>query len=444
MADRHWVGGTGSWDGTPGTKWSLTSGGLGGQAVPTAADDVYIDSGSGAVTVTVGNARVCKSLKFISGSGSFAGTFAGSAGVTTSGDLVLSAAMTFTYTGLLTFNSATAQTITSNGKSIDCSITFNGLGSFTLQDALTITGVTRTVTLTSGALDLNNNNLTTGRFACSASTATRSVVFGTGEIYLTGNAATILSWGNSNLTATGSKNIFATFSGGTGTRTFSMNSVGAVETNVPNILITAGTDTVSSLARVRTLDFTGFEGTYNSAVAKAIFGGLIFDPDMTITGSASAHNLSATTGPFMIRTAGLVMDFPISVAGTAIGGIFEFDDALTMGAGRKFAANAGTIKFKAGTTNTSGEFVFVGTSAVGRQVTIGSTTLGSQYTLSQPSGTVTAQFTTISDSNATGGATWDAYTTQGNIDAGNNDGWDFSIQIGRYIYTRRKNKRILP
>ena len=140
-----------------------------------------------------------------------------------------------------TFNSTTSQTITTNGKSVDCPFTFNGAsGSFALQDALNITGTTRTVTLTEGTLNLNNNNLTTGRFSCSASTATRSVVFGTGEIYLTGNAATILAWGNSNLTATGSKNIYATYSGSTGTRTFSMSGTGAVETNVPNILINAG------------------------------------------------------------------------------------------------------------------------------------------------------------------------------------------------------------
>jgi hypothetical protein len=139
----------------------------------------------------------------------------------------------------------------------------------------------------------------------------------------------------------------------------------------------------------------------------------------------------------MIRTAGLVLDVQIIFNGIAIGGIWEFDDALTMGAGKEFRANAGTIKFKAGTTNTSDNFVFVGTSAAGRQVTIGSTTPGTQYTLSQASGTVTAQFTTISDSNATGGATWNAYVNQGNIDAGNNDGWDFGLSpdVGGAEYT---------
>ena len=41
MADRYWVGGTANWDGTAGTKWATSSGGLGGASVPTSADDVF-------------------------------------------------------------------------------------------------------------------------------------------------------------------------------------------------------------------------------------------------------------------------------------------------------------------------------------------------------------------------------------------------------------------
>ena len=33
MADRYWVGGTASWDGTAGTKWATTSGGAGNLTV---------------------------------------------------------------------------------------------------------------------------------------------------------------------------------------------------------------------------------------------------------------------------------------------------------------------------------------------------------------------------------------------------------------------------
>lgn len=79
MADRHWVGGTATWDTTAGTKWALTAGGAGGQAVPTGADDVYFSSGSGVVTTTGTAAANCKSLTVTSG---FTGTIVGGGTIT--------------------------------------------------------------------------------------------------------------------------------------------------------------------------------------------------------------------------------------------------------------------------------------------------------------------------------------------------------------------------
>jgi hypothetical protein len=36
MADRYWVGGTGTWSSTNTANWSTSSGGAGGASVPTA------------------------------------------------------------------------------------------------------------------------------------------------------------------------------------------------------------------------------------------------------------------------------------------------------------------------------------------------------------------------------------------------------------------------
>jgi fibronectin-binding autotransporter adhesin len=44
MADRYWVGGTANWDGAAGTKWSTTSGGVGGSSIPTLNDNVFLNS----------------------------------------------------------------------------------------------------------------------------------------------------------------------------------------------------------------------------------------------------------------------------------------------------------------------------------------------------------------------------------------------------------------
>lgn len=66
MADRYWVGGTGSWNST--AKWSTTSGGASGASVPTSVDNAIFDasSGSGAVhyTVTVSASSTCANLTF--------------------------------------------------------------------------------------------------------------------------------------------------------------------------------------------------------------------------------------------------------------------------------------------------------------------------------------------------------------------------------------------
>ena len=60
----YWVGGSGTWDASTTTNWSLTSGGAGSAGVPTAADDVYFDSASNATayTVTMGATTACFNL----------------------------------------------------------------------------------------------------------------------------------------------------------------------------------------------------------------------------------------------------------------------------------------------------------------------------------------------------------------------------------------------
>ena len=66
MADRYWVGGSGSWNST--AKWSTTSGGSSGASVPTSADNAIFDTGSGSGTahyiVTVTDNSTCANLTF--------------------------------------------------------------------------------------------------------------------------------------------------------------------------------------------------------------------------------------------------------------------------------------------------------------------------------------------------------------------------------------------
>jgi len=244
MANRYWVGGTATWDGTAGTKWALTSGGAGGQAVPTSSDTVFFDANSGANTVTIGSGTaVCSTLTMTGFTGTlafgsnsitlagigviytgattfsvtgtplmlctnssssartistgatteanaisfnisagtgninpngsfknidftgFSGTLLNS-GKTIYGSLTLSSGMTATDgTNTISFASTLVQqNITSNGVTFGGPITISGTQTVQLQDALTLTS-SRTLTLTSGTLNLNNKTLTTGLFS---------------------------------------------------------------------------------------------------------------------------------------------------------------------------------------------------------------------------------------------------------------------------------------
>lgn len=62
MADRYWVGGTGTWDASTTTHWSATSGGAGGASAPTSIDDVFLDASSNPTSYTVTTSGIAASL----------------------------------------------------------------------------------------------------------------------------------------------------------------------------------------------------------------------------------------------------------------------------------------------------------------------------------------------------------------------------------------------
>lgn len=179
MANRYWVGGTASWDGTAGTKWAATSNGPGGETVPTAADDVFFDafSGVGTVTIAAGNTGA----KSINCTG-FTGTISGTAAITVSGSITLAAAglMTYNHTGTVTISNTGTLTTAGN---IFSALTINGAGGITvtLGDALNIS--TRTLTVTQGTFNTANFNVTAGVLASSGSIA-RTITLGSSTLSL--------------------------------------------------------------------------------------------------------------------------------------------------------------------------------------------------------------------------------------------------------------------
>lgn len=325
------------------------------------------------------------------------------------------------------------QTITTNGKTLDFPITQNGAGgTVQLQDNLTM-GSTRTFTLTAGTLDLSSGNrtLSTGLFS-STNSNTRSIVFGTGNITTTGSGTVWNTGTVTNFSYTGTPTINISNNSATAT-TVSTGALSAAQ--ALNFNYTTGTYTLTDTASVyRSVNFTGFTGTIPNSV-RTIYGNLTLVAGMTLTAGANTTTFASTSTGNTITSAGKTQDYPITFNG--VGGVWTCQDALTLGSTRALTLINGTLNLRSGVTSTVGSFVTSGTN----QKYLGASTPGSQATISDASGTNSASYLTISDSNATGGATWAAYTDQSNIDAGNNDGWNFGISpvVGgaEYTYTIR-------
>lgn len=353
MANRYWVGGASSWNTTNTLNWATTSGGAGGASVPTAADSVFFDSNSGSFVGMAVSSAVCLDLT-ISVSG---GTFLGGAtpSITISGSLFLASNTTFSSAISFTFNAtSTGKTITSNGNTIGGTVAFSGTGGgWSLQDDF---ATSSTMTFTAGTLNLNNFNVTCLTFSWTSSTA-RTLTSGTGQFNVTGNAQQVLGLGTvTNLTLTTTPTFNLTYSGATGTRSIGMVTTGASETTVPNINITAGTDTFSigtnSGGVLGTLNFTGFSGTWAAFTTNSpqiIYGSLITSATMTIPTTANALQFSSTTGTKTLNSNGQTWELSITING--VGGTLQLASAITFGATRVLTHTNGTLDLNGKTLN---------------------------------------------------------------------------------------------
>lgn len=248
MANRYWVGGSGTWNTTSTTNWSASSGGASGASVPTAVDSVFFDQ-AGTYTVTCTGALTCLDITVSAGTVTFASgttpTFA------ISGSMSLVAGTVWSSTGAITFNATTTgKTITTNGVTISTFIVFNGVGGgWTLGSALTLSS-TNAITVTNGSFDTGNYNITCGGIASNNSNV-RTITLGSstlslsalGAITFTNSTNLTFNAGTSQINCSSTS---ATISGGgqtfynvsfTGTSTLSGSIAGA---NTFNTLSNAG------------------------------------------------------------------------------------------------------------------------------------------------------------------------------------------------------------
>lgn len=258
MAARYWVGGSATWDATAGTKWALTSGGAGGQAVPTSADDVFFDAASGAVTCTLSGNLNAKSITCTG----FTGTLTGNPNLNIFGNLTLVSGMTFSMSGA-NIGIKAAGTITSAGKSLGNGFDFDPTtGTITLADAFTA----NQVRVLSGTFQTNNFNFT-----------------GTSSIQLGGSST--VSLGSSTVTTSSFTDLGSTVTAGTSTLNIGSSFSSPTKTwPTVNFTSPGGTLTGSGTVTITSLTFPapGATGLY-----EIIFGTNYTVGTLVCSGSAA-------------------------------------------------------------------------------------------------------------------------------------------------------------
>lgn len=465
MATYYWVGGTGTWDNSNKTNWAASSGGSGGVGPPTATDAVIFDANSGTGTCTTATGSACAAVTLnsstlaltLGANHTATGTFTftqgslalnGNSGNWTltclafsssntntrsidfgSGSIVLTASnATLWVCGTLTnFSYTGTPTVVSNYAGSTGTRTFqhgnSAGGSESTAVSFNITGGSDIVALYQHVKDLDLSG-----FSGTLSNFTRTIY---GNLTLSANmtcssgalvtifaatSGTKLITTNANLTI----DFPVTFNGAGGTwrleDNFQIGSSraltlmnGTLNANGKNVTI--GTFALGSGTKTLTLGsgtWTVQGATWNANTNVANF-----------TVSASAGIINMTSGSAKTFSGG-GKTWPTLNQGGA--------GALTIAQSNTFAnitnsVQPATITLTSGTTQTVSAFGVSGTA--GNLITLNSSSAGSRATLSDASGTVSLSYVSVKDIAATGGAGWNAYTSNGNVDAGNNTGWVF-------------------
>jgi hypothetical protein len=352
MANRYWVGGTGTWD-PASTSWSTTSGGSPGAAAPLATDNAIFDANSGGGTVTVQDGPggsgppECANLTCTG----FTGTLEYPNGaLSVYGNVTLSSGGTYT---ALSLNINNVCTLTSVGKHIAYLFIGDSTGNanLTLGDDLYcgVAGDLYGIGFSDGTFNANNKNVSCSSFYSFDVGSTRTLNMGTGTWTLFGTT------GDSGWMSAGFDDVI-------------------------NMTINCDTSTIN------------------------------FTPPASSSVHFSSHN--KTYYNVNMGGAGSTLVFLNYVTNI-------FNTIST-------SAQPCTLTFYAGRTYTVTNFNVSGTA--GNLVSLISTGTSTRFSLSKSSGTVSVDYVSIQDSNATGGANWYAGTHSTNVS--NNLGWTFTAPPG--------------
>ncbi len=255
----YWVGGTGNWSDT--ARWSTSSGGGSGAAVPTSLDNVIFNSASNATayTSTVNATSRCNQLT-LSGPASGNLTINSNTGI----PLIIHGDTLFAATGVVSTNmsggivlsgSTTGRTFTTNGVALTANtdvIRINGVGcEWTLGSATNLG--------TNAGFNVVNGSFSTANYAVTAASMSAS-----------GANTTSISLGSSTITMSGF---------------FTPVNFGTTPTATANLTFNAGTSQLNMSGGT----FSGNGNTFYNAAFTSTSAGTV-----TINGANSFNNLSFT------------------------------------------------------------------------------------------------------------------------------------------------------
>ena len=443
----YWVGGSGNWSDT--THWSNTSGGSSGACIPTLYDNVYFDANSFTAigqNVNIDITAYCDSMNWAGIS--YKTTTTGSPNLHIYGSLKLSSLLSLSnYAGALYFEAGTIKnSITTAGDIFPAAggVIFNGIGDWFFADAFTSLG---TVYLNNGTLTTHNNSFTCAGFSSTGSNV-RSLILGTSTVTITGSGGSWnISGTNFNLNAATSflkftvPNSYAYLTAGNGDV---YNDVLFVDPNTGgyvnggsstyhNIVINGGGNVSPGTGSViNDITFNGpnagnvSPGT-SSTIHNVIFGGngttnpgsgTIYN-NVTFAGTASVYTSSSKFNEVLFNGSASVYN----QNGTFVNANFKNSGSITSSTNfdsLEFTKNY-TYILNYGTTQTIANY-FQANGTCSQLVTIQSNSAGNQATISKASGTVTVNYVTMKDINATGGATFTAVNSTNSSD---NTNWNF-------------------
>jgi hypothetical protein len=327
----YWVGGTGNWSST--TKWSTSSGGGSGAAIPTSLDAVIFDAMSNATayTATIDAGVTLARCASFTMAGPLVGnvTFAGSVGIAFHGSVSFAATgITRTHTGTMNWTGNASYTFTTNGLVLANSITVNGIGAtWTLGSAITNT-LSAIYVINGGTFSTSGSgySITGGQQLFSNSGWVRTIQLNNSAITFTGSNSSTFSLSTINLNFNaGTSSVIGAASVFGISR---LNALGPLELNFYNVSLTNTSATQIAFSGVNTFNTLSFVGRTSADITPVTFNNNQTISTLTLNaGTASAYRTflrSDTIGTTRTLTVGTLtagaadIDFrDITIAGAA-------------------------------------------------------------------------------------------------------------------------------